>query len=172
MSWMNTRHCCSGVFLNETGSRKNLSLPWRGWNHSCCVQSITTGPVRLRSANALRWAITRSYGLSLRGGRSRSGTRSISTIDVVSFTRIFRCVFELLEAAPAIDRNALEPIRLGCDEFGGIVWIGIEMLHDDAVGTQRKVEHVAGLPGMLDAVDHRIALAVGDHHDLAALELQ
>src|SRR5215470_5721512 len=155
MSWMNTRHCCSGVSLNDTGSRKYLSFPCRVWNHSCLVQSMTTGPVRLRSASALRCAITRSYGFSLSGGRSRSRTRSISAIVCCSLGvgPIFGRVFELLEATTAIDRHAFEPVRLGRHELGGVVGVGVEVLNNDAVGAQWQIEHVAGLPGMLDAVD-------------------
>src|SRR5262249_59448149 len=88
-----------------------------------------------------RCAIPRSYGFSLSGGRSRSRTRSISAIVPAPFSgAIFRRVFELLEAAAAIDRHAFEPVRLGRHELGGVVRIGVEVLHDDPVGAQAPVD--------------------------------
>src|SRR4029077_8073741 len=156
MSWMKTRQCCSGVSLCESGSRKYLSLPCRVWNHSRLVQSITTGPVRLRSASSRRWRMMISYGLSLSGGRSRSRVRSISAMGrrslvllVLLAAPVLRRVFELLEAAAAVDTQPFDPVRLRGDECRRLFRIGVEVLYDDALGAERQVEHVARLPRML-----------------------
>src|SRR5262245_28018316 len=85
---------------------------------------------------------------------------------------IFGRIFELLEAAAAIDRHAFKPVRLSGDELRGVVRVGIEVLNDDAVGAQWQIEHVARFPGMFDAIDRGVAAPFRDHHHLPTLELE
>src|SRR5262249_4225840 len=80
--------------------------------------------------------------------------------------------FELLETRAAIDAGAFEPVRLGSDEARRLVRLGVEVLYDDAVAAQRQVQHVTGLPVMLDAIEYGVALALQDDDHLAALELE
>ena len=60
MSWMNTRHCCSGVFLNDHRVEEELQLALPRLEPFLLGASITTGPVRLRSASSLPLRIMRS----------------------------------------------------------------------------------------------------------------
>src|SRR4051812_24704972 len=85
---------------------------------------------------------------------------------------VVRGVFQQFETATAIDADALEPVGLGNEKLRRHLWIGIEVLNDDAIAAQRQIQHIGRLPGMLHAIDQSITTAFKDHHHLSALEFQ
>src|SRR5262245_16712840 len=77
-----------------------------------------------------------------------------------------------MKAAAAIDAGGGEEIGLDRHEDRGLLRMVVEVLHDDAVALARQVDDIAGLPRMLDAVEHGVAAALDDEENLATLEFE